>query len=82
VGVGGKAPGADKLLYAWICVAGVLICCLPVPLVGLYFANEAKKEGNPQAQTALLLNGIAAGLTFVGWILIFLSSLAGSGSSA
>jgi hypothetical protein len=59
-----------------------VICCLPVPLVGLYFANEAKKEGNPQGQTALILNAVAAGLVLVIWALWFLSALASSGSSA
>jgi len=81
-GVGGKAPGADKLLYSWICAGGFLLCCLPAPLVGLYFANEAKKEGHPQAQTALIINGVAAGLIFVVWVLWFLSALASSGSTA
>jgi actin-like ATPase involved in cell morphogenesis len=79
---GAKAPGSDKLLYAWICVAGLLICCLPAPLVGLYFANEAKKEGNPQGQLALILNAAAAGLILVIWALWFLSALASSGSTA
>jgi hypothetical protein len=79
---GVKAPGSDKLLYAWICVAGLLICCLPAPLVGLYFANEAKKEGNPQGQLALILNAVAAGLILVIWALWFLSALASSGSTA
>jgi hypothetical protein len=63
-------------------VAGLLICCLPAPLVGLYFANEAKKEGNPQGQLALILNAAAAGLILVIWALWFLSALASSGSTA
>lgn len=78
----GKAPGSDKLLYSWICAAGILLCCLPVPLVGLYFANEAKKEGNPQAQTALLVNALSAGLILIAWVFWFLISLAGSSSTA
>lgn len=78
---GGKAPGSDKLLYAWIGAATAVICCLPGPLVGLYFANEAKKEGNPQGQTAILVNAAAAGLVFLIWAFSFLNALAGSGTS-
>ncbi len=76
-----KAPGADKLLYAWIGAATFLICCLPGPLVGMYFANEAKKEGHPQGQTALIVNAVAAALILLGWVFYFLAALASAGSS-
>ncbi|QYG91110.1 Hsp70 family protein [Iamia sp. SCSIO 61187] len=78
---GAKAPGSDKILFAWIGAATFLLCCLPGPLVGLYFANEAKKEGHPQGQTALLVNAIAAGVVLVAWVFWFLATLASSGSS-
>ena len=78
---GGKPPGSDKLLFAWVGAATLVICCLPGPLVGLYFANEAKKEGHPQGQTAILVNAAAAGIVFVVWVLWFLATLASSGSS-
>ncbi len=80
----GAAPGAtssNNLTFAWVAAATTLLCCLPGPLVGLYFANEAKKEGNPQAQTAFIVNAVCAGLILVGWVVYFLLALASAGST-
>jgi len=67
------------MLYAWIGAASFLVCCLPGPAVGAYFANEAKKQGHPQAQLALILNVVAAGLILIFYFFYFLSVLASSG---
>jgi len=76
---GGKVPGGDQMLYAWIGAASFLVCCLPGPAVGAYFANEAKKQGHPQAQLGLILNVVAAGLILIFYFFYFLSVLASSG---
>ena len=60
----------------------MLICCPIGPAVGAYFANEAKKKGNPQGQTALIVNLIALGLVLVGWVFWILVSLGSSSSTA
>ncbi len=75
---GAKAPGSDKIVFAWVCAALGVICCLPAPAVGLYFANEAKKAGHPQAQVALVVNVVALGWSVIGVFLLFLSSLSSS----
>jgi len=54
-------PGKDKMMYAWICAGVGLLCCFLVCGAGIYFASEAKKEGHPQAQTAMIAN-IAVGV--------------------
>ncbi|NLV54565.1 MAG: Hsp70 family protein [Acidimicrobiales bacterium] len=72
---------SNNITFAWIGAATFLICCLPGPAVGAYFANEARKEGHPQGQTALILNIVALALTGVFWMLWFLSVLATSGST-
>ena len=78
----GKPAGGNEVLYAWIAAATVLICCPIGPAVGAYFANEAKKKGNPQGQTALVVNLIALGLVLVGWVFWILVSLGSSSSTA
>lgn len=78
----GKAPGSDQVTYAWIGAATGLVCCLPGPLAGLYFANEAKKAGHPQAQLALIINLVAAGIVVVAGFFWLLALAAGSESGA
>jgi len=61
-------------MISYICAGIGLLCCLSA-FVGLYFANEAKKAGDPQAQTAIIANVVA--LVIGGGIsaLILLSSM-------
>ena len=73
-----KAPGSDKMTFAWVGAATFLLCCLPGPAVGLYFANEAKKAGHPQAQMAFILNVVALSLLVVFWGLTLLNAAAGA----
>ncbi|HYI62010.1 MAG TPA: Hsp70 family protein [Acidimicrobiales bacterium] len=77
----GSAPGNDKLVIAWVCAGLALLCCVPAPAVGLYFANEAKKVGHPQGQTALVVNAAALVVSVLGFFILVLASL-GSGSTA
>jgi actin-like ATPase involved in cell morphogenesis len=77
----GKPAGSNEVLYAWIAAATVLICCPIGPAVGAYFANEAKKKGHPQGQTALIVNLVALGLVLVGWLFWILASLGSSSST-
>ncbi len=70
----GSPPGRDKTTISYVCAGVGLLCCISA-FVGLYFANEAKKAGDPQAQTALIANIVA--LLIGGGIsaLILLSSM-------
>jgi actin-like ATPase involved in cell morphogenesis len=57
----GRPPGRDKTNLAWImCALGLCTCV--TPLVGIYLANEAKKEGDPMAVAALWVNIVVTGL--------------------
>jgi actin-like ATPase involved in cell morphogenesis len=76
-----KPPGSDQITFAWVGAALGLVCCLPAPAIGMYFANEAKKAGHPQGQTALILTVVSFGLNALLWAGWFLSVLATSGSS-
>jgi hypothetical protein len=63
-------------MIAWICAGVGLLCCLSA-FAGLYYANEGKKAGDPQAQTALIANVVV--LAISGMIsLLVLIAMAGS----
>jgi hypothetical protein len=70
----GPVPGRDKTTIAWVCAGVGLLCCFST-FAGLYFANEGKKLGDPQAQTALIANIVVLVLAGLGSAFIFLLSI-------
>lgn len=52
---GTSGTGKEKTNISYICAAVGLFCCIGA-MVGLYYASEAKKAGEPQAQTAMIAN--------------------------
>jgi hypothetical protein len=73
----GKPPGRDKTNLAWVmCAIGLCTCVTAV--VGIYLANEAKKDGDPMAAAALWANIVLTGLwvVFTGlYVLAFFASI-------
>ncbi|MCW5940241.1 MAG: hypothetical protein KF884_11450 [Fimbriimonadaceae bacterium] len=86
---GGSAPspyatpddGSQYVTYSWISLAVGLLClgCIGTG-AGIYFASEAKKRGNPNAQAPFVVNLIATALIalvalfWVGFIIIAIMS--------
>ena len=68
------------MTWAWVCAGVGLLCCL-TPIGGIYFANEAKKEGHPQAQMAMIVNIVVLALGGLVTLFLILALSAGGGST-
>lgn len=66
-----KPPGRDKTTLAWV-MAGIGLFCGLTALAGIYFANEGKKAGDPQAQTAMIVNIAVLVLVGLGQVLLLM----------
>lgn len=75
-------PGSGDLTAAWVLVAlGFLCGCAPLCFVAIYFADKARKVGNPGGQAAFIVSVILSVLVAVG-TLLYILVLAGMFSAA
>lgn len=74
-----QAPaGGSDLTAAWVLMILGFLCCLPLCFVSIYFADKARRAGNPGGQTAMV---VAIVLTVLAVLLNILSfALLGVGS--
>jgi hypothetical protein len=70
-------PGSGDLTAAWVLVAlGFLCGCAPLCFVAIYFADKARKVGNPGGQAAFIVSVILSVLVGIG-TLVYLLVVAG-----
>ncbi|MCW5936669.1 MAG: hypothetical protein KIT11_05120 [Fimbriimonadaceae bacterium] len=63
----GDDGGGDVTKSFILSAVGLFCCCFASP-AAVYFANEAKKKGNPNAQAAFIVSLIVLGLVVIGSI--------------
>jgi|GEM_PF-4508338 len=72
--------GSGDLTAAWVLVVlGFLCGCAPLCFVAIYFADKARKVGNPGGQAAFIVSVILSALVGIGTLLyIFVLAMFGA----
>jgi hypothetical protein len=62
------APNSSSLTVSYVLAVLGLCCCFLFPIGGIFMANKAKQEGNPGAQTAMIVNVVCLVLGIIGFV--------------